>query len=189
LPEPSQAALFPGADVVRLGARDCDKVVAMWNAMVAALPPDATVPRVRGYSDQRARGVRKTIKAIGIEGVEEVLAKIAASRFLRGAKGKFSAHFDWVFVGSVKAGAAFQQIIEGRFDQDFATTAEQPRPKSDYQLKQEAAARRLERLVGQGVTAADILGPYARTRTPFAGTTLDGDTADLRDIELKESVS
>jgi hypothetical protein len=115
-----QGDLLHTADVVHLSARDVDKVLARWNVMVKGLPAGAHIPAVRGAAGARERAVRKALREVGgLEGIDLLFGKVAASKFLNGQGGSFSATFDWVFAGGQRGGPNYQKIMEGNYDREF----------------------------------------------------------------------
>jgi hypothetical protein len=127
-----QGDLLHTADVVHLSARDVDKVLARWNVMVKGLPAGAHIPAVRGAAGARERAVRKALREVGgLEGIDVLFGKVAASKFLNGQGGSFSATFDWVFAGGQRGGPNYQKIMEGNYDREF-TQARKRGPDLSY---------------------------------------------------------
>jgi len=127
-----QGDLLHTADVVHLSARDVDKVLAKWNVMVKGLPAGAHIPAVRGAAGARERAVRKALREVGgLEGIDVLFGKVAASKFLNGQGGNFSATFDWVFAGGQRGGPNYQKIMEGNYDREF-TQARKRGPDLSY---------------------------------------------------------
>ena len=152
-----QGDLLHTADVVHLSARDVDKVLARWNVMVKGLPAGAHIPAVRGAAGARERAVRKALReGGGLEGVDVLFGKVAASKFLNGQGGSFSATFDWVFAGGQRGGPNYQKIMEGNYDREFTAATRKRGPDLSY----------LNRPIG-------AWDNHGNDPDPFQGTTID----------------
>ena len=120
---------------------DVQSIVEAFNSICASLP------KVRGLSDQRRKAIRKAVKQV--EDFPALFKKVEASDFLTGRSGNWNGcGFDWILKP-----ANLTKILEGNYDNrqeepDIPTVYAYPQPEDDHPVE-----------IPDGADLADILPP------------------------------